>query len=486
MKTKLLLVMTLLLLTAGQIVPQQQQTQPQAAVTVGNLFLENASLRTVIDQLARQLQMNIIVDEKVQGSVSINTYGQSPNLDARNLLELILRLNNAGLMQEGNIYHVVPTKELVRQQFTRISDNSAIPEDDRTMLNLIFLKYVTVEEVSKVLAQFTDDRTLIQSYKPANLLFIMDSRRNLRRLMDLIALFDSDELAGERIRIFDVQNTLPSELLKDLENVLKSISLDNTTSTVRFLPVDRIGKLIAVAPNPGVFERVETWLKTLDVPITETSTVIDTYVYRVNYGRADCLAMALNQLYYPQSMYGGYGMGGMYGGGGFQGGGMYGGGYPGGMNGGGMYGGGYPTSGGNGGFGAVGGGSNYGNQNAFNSGFGGAGACGPYSMMGGAGMGGYGGYGMPSFGGYAAQTATPMPGQVQAAAGGLMGAAGATTPGQPQVQGPAGTAQAFGTSEGATPPRIVPNPLDNSLLIQGNAQQYQSILKLLRELDRPP
>jgi type II secretory pathway component GspD/PulD (secretin) len=28
--------------------------------------------------------------------------------------------------------------------------------------------------------------------------------------------------------------------------------------------------------------------------------------------------------------------------------------------------------------------------------------------------------------------------------------------------------------------------LDNSLLIQGNAQQYQSILKLLRDLDRPP
>ncbi len=29
-------------------------------------------------------------------------------------------------------------------------------------------------------------------------------------------------------------------------------------------------------------------------------------------------------------------------------------------------------------------------------------------------------------------------------------------------------------------------PLDNSLMIQANAQQYQSILKLLRELDKPP
>jgi general secretion pathway protein D len=42
------------------------------------------------------------------------------------------------------------------------------------------------------------------------------------------------------------------------------------------------------------------------------------------------------------------------------------------------------------------------------------------------------------------------------------------------------------TPEGPTPPRIVPNPLDNSLLIQANPQQYQAILKLLKELDRPP
>jgi general secretion pathway protein D len=37
-----------------------------------------------------------------------------------------------------------------------------------------------------------------------------------------------------------------------------------------------------------------------------------------------------------------------------------------------------------------------------------------------------------------------------------------------------------------TPPRIVANPLDNSLLIQADPPHYQSILKLLQELDVPP
>ena len=468
MKSKLLLILTLLLLSAGQIVPQD--APPAAPITVGNLNLQNASLREVIDQLARLLKINVLIDDKVTGSVTINTYGAAGGLDARNMLELLLRINGAGMVQEGDIYRIVPINQLVRQPISQVADASKIPEDDRTMLNLVFLKYVTVEEVSKILTEFTDDRTIVRSYAPANLLFIMDSRRNMRRLMDLIAMFDSDTFNGERIRLFDIQNTLPSELLKDLDRVLKSISLDNNTSTVRFLPVDRIGKLIAVAPNPGVFERVETWIKTLDIPITRTSSLIDTYIYRVNYGRADCLAQALNQLYNPSSQYGnGYG-GNQFGGTnqnfGNTGGGNFG----------------TQNFGGNNGMGNSGGmggnNSSYGSQNGFNSGFGGAGACGPYQGAGGnSNNNNYNNnYSTPAFGGFAAQT--PVANQP----GGLMGAAGASAP---TAQPPA-AASGQATAEPILPPRIVAMPLDNSLMIQANAQQYQSILKLLRELDKPP
>ncbi len=134
------------------------------------------------------------------------------------------------------------------------------------MLNLVFLKYVTVEELVKVLNEFQGDNALIRFYAPANLLFILDSRRNMRRLMELIALFDSDTFANQRVRLFEVKNARPSDLVKELDNILKSISLDSKNSPVKFLPVDRINTLIAVAPNPGVFDTVEEWLRKLDVP----------------------------------------------------------------------------------------------------------------------------------------------------------------------------------------------------------------------------
>ena len=373
----------------AQQAPAQQPPAQQPATPGPVLNLQDASLTEVVDQLARQLKINIQIDPRVKGTVTLNTYGETRNLDPRNLLDLILRVNGFGMVQEGEIYRIVPMADAVRQPIPFQVNGRDIPADEQLMLNLVFLKYVTVEELSKVLQEFTDPTAVLKVYPPANLLFILDSRRNMRRLMELVALFDSDTFAGERVRLYELHNARPSDLVKELDNILKSISLDSKNSTVRFLPVDRIGTLIAVAPNPGVFDTVETWIKKLDVEVSSTSSVIDTYVYHVRYGRADCLAMALNQLYMPAGS-GGYGYGGGYGGGS-----PYGGGY-----GGAAYGGGY----GGGGGGGYGGGGQIG-------GFGGTtqrvrqpeqlqqrirrrGSGSRGGTMGGVGGGGYGGYGV--------------------------------------------------------------------------------------------
>jgi general secretion pathway protein D len=458
-------------LASGQVAPAA--TAPQAAapqapakpIPMGNLNLENASLSAVVDQLAQRLKLNLIVDPAVKGSITLNTYGDTSNIDPRNLLELILRINGFGLIQDGEIYRVIPLKSVTHMPLHPEINQKNIPDDEQTILNLVFLKYVNVDELIKVLNEFKGENSDMISYAPANLLFLLDSRRNMRRTMELIAQFDSDVFANQRVRLYDVKSVKPSDVGKDLENIFKSISLDAKTSPVRFIGVDRINTLIAVASNPGVFDNVADWLKKLDVPVKITAGNVENNVYRVIYGRAECLAQALNELFNPGMVRQGLNPGGAggYGNNGY---GNYGG-----NNGGGNgYGG-----GGGGAFG--GGGTNnggYGNQNGFNNGFGGFGGC-PATGTGAAG-GGYNAgqaYGYPTFGGYAAQVpaanATGLP--VGSAAG--PSSAGTAAPGALPV--PA-----------VIPPRIIANPLDNKLIIQADAQQYQNILKILKDLDVPP
>jgi general secretion pathway protein D len=124
-------------------------------------------------------------------------------------------------------------------------------EDDRTMLNLMFLKYATVDEVAKLLDPFLGEGGKMWSYAPANLLMIQDSRRNMARLLELISLFDNDTFANQRIRLYEIKNGRPSDIAKELESILRSISLNEKVSPVKLLPIDRINTLVAVAANPA-------------------------------------------------------------------------------------------------------------------------------------------------------------------------------------------------------------------------------------------
>lgn len=407
-----------------------QPPQPPAPSLVLNL--PNASLTEVIDILARQLRINYILDPRVKGTVTINTYGELRQVDVRALLETILRINQAAMVQVGEIYRIVPSSDVARLP---ISPQAAgtLPDDERIMLNLIFLKYATVAELSKILQEFLGEGAKMVSYDPANLLLILDNARNMKRTMELIALFDSDAFAGQRVRLFEVKHGKPSDVVKELETVFKAVSLSDKLTAAKFMPVDRINTIIAVAPNPTVFPEIEKWLEKLDIPVKAPVGSIDNYVFRVKYGRAETLAMAIMQLY---GGFSGYGYGGGYGGqGGFPGGGFPGGGYgQGGMMGG------FPGSG----FG--------GNQGL-----------------------GQGGFGNPNM---------PMGTQALGGQGPMGGAAGAlgVIPGQDM------TGQFFGAGGmgGPRTPRVVPNPLDNSLLIQATPQEHEQIVKLLEKLDVPP
>ncbi len=434
----------------------------------GGLTLQNASLTEVIDLLARQLKINYILDPRVRGSVILNTYGDAKNIDPKSLLETVLRINGFTMIKTGEIYRIVPMSEALHQPIEPQMSPKDFPADDQVMLNLVFLKYTTVDELAKILNEFTGENAKMLSYSPANLLFILDNRRNMRRTMELIQLFDSDSFANQRVHLFEVSNGKPSDIAKELESIMKSISLNEKNSPVKFLPVDRINLLIGVAPNPGVFGTVEEWLKKLDVPIKITAGSIDNYVYRVRYQRGECIAPALMMLYNPALAFGmgggmGMGMGG------------YGGGFGGG-------GGGFNNVQGNTGLGAA-----FSGGCGANGGQGGMGGGGGFGGgMGGGFGGGYGGFGGGGYGGYG--------GGMFPGGGGGVGYAGAAPQGGTAPLGASGNGadQTGGYLNPANPmmnfkgPRIIPNPLDNSLLIQGTPQEYQSILKLLKELDIPP
>ncbi len=440
------------------------QTPPAAqGAAVGGLNLTNASLLEVINLLAGELKISYVLDASIKGgSVTINTYGVVHETDLRSLLETILRMNNLAMVQEGDVFRIVPAANVARQPIDPVSqsDPSKFADDEHLVLNLVFLRYMTSGEMLKILDPFKGDGAQMTSYDRANLLIILDNSRNMKRTLELINMFDSDTFAGQRVRAYDIKNVRPSDIKKDLDQVFKAYSLSGDAKTggsVQFIDLDRINVILAVAPNPGVFTEVESWLAKLDITPKVTSGTSTNHRYPLKYQRAEVLGAIVGQLYgIPVSNpFGGAG-GGLYGG------------MPGNS--------GYPSQGtvGGGAFGGGMGGSAYGGGSAFGGGQYGGGQYG-----GGQYGGGYGAYGGQQQ--QYAPAATPFN---QPAAGGVAqtGIAGTGTGDQTGTY----LGAAAGGTAAANRPRIVANPFDNTLLIQSTPEQWEQISHLLDDIDIAP
>ncbi|HWQ53310.1 MAG TPA: secretin N-terminal domain-containing protein, partial [Bryobacteraceae bacterium] len=263
----------------------------------GGFLLQNVSLVDMIDILAKRMKINYILDPRVKGNVTINTHGEVRPTDLMQLMQTILRINGNTMVQVGDLYRIVPLAAAKQLPISPTVNGKNMADDERMVLNLVFLKYATAEEMAKLLQPFLGEGAEITTYPAANLLIILDNTRNMKRTMDLLSMFDSDTLAGQRVRLFEVSHGKPSDLAKELETIFKAYALSEKNAGVRFLPIDRINTIIAVAPNPGIFVEVDKWVEKLDLPVKVTAGSVGNYVYRLKYGRSETIAMAIMALY---------------------------------------------------------------------------------------------------------------------------------------------------------------------------------------------
>ncbi len=434
----------------GAANPPAGQSLPRRLSETDTFSMDNVSLVELVDELARRLKINYILDHRVGGSVTIHTYGELKQVDLMPLLQTILRVNGDAIVQVGDLYHIVPINTVANlpTEPTSNIDPKTLPDDERMVLNLIFLKYTLADEMDKLLDPFFGEGARHSVYAPANLLIIEDNSRSMKRTMELIAMFDSDTFAGQRVKLFDVSNSRPTDLVKDLEQVFKAYALSDKSAAVHFIGLDRINTLIAVAPNPGVFATVQEWIDKLDIPAKVTAGAMQVWTYQMKYGRAEVVAAAIMALYTgnpsalinmaanmnSSMMQAGMGMmGGMNGG------------YGGGMAGGGGYGG-YGNAGGYGGYGSGGYGGGYGSA---------------YNTM-----------QAPQASASGVAPSTPFVGQQPLGAG--AGQTGSYL--QPS---------AFGQLP-PNAPHVIPNPFDNTILVQGTEQDIEQIKSVINRLDVPP
>jgi len=428
------------------------------------------------------LKVNYVISPKVTGKVSLQTARPLAEDELIPTLEMILRANGAVLINNKGLFRIEPDATAVVEApgASLGLPGQGLPAGYQ--LRVIPLRFVSVQDMQKVIEPLMPPKSIIRADSVRNLLLVAGSSEELEGVMDAVRLFDVDFMRGMSVGLFPLKNvdsaTVAEELTKlfvaDGSGAPGGAGGGALGGMLRLLPIERLNAILAVSPQPRYLSDVESWVERLDR--YNTAKAGGVHVYRVENVDAVELAQTLSNIF---GQGGGAGLGRPSvapGFGGTQIGGV----------GVGSTGGAFGRSSSSGGFGG-GTGAGLSSSGTGTSGFGSSSSAG--SM--GSSTGTSGGFGSGASGGFGGGTSS--------LGGGTGGGFGSGTSGS-FGGGGAGSlgASAFGTSSAASRQpggagagdfgtmRIVPDISSNSLIIVAKAQEWKQIEEVLKELDQMP
>ena len=272
---------------------QAQQSDQASPIS---LHLDNADIYEVIRIIGDALQLNYIIDPAVKGTVNINTSGNLRRSDLLPILETLLKINGATIVKVGNFYEIVPVSGAARQPL-EVQDraNPAVP-DDQMVLQVIRMKFVAAAEMVRLLTPYLSEGANVVTHEASNILLVTERRGNLRKLLEIIDIFDTKTFEGDRIRLLPIKNSLVREVINDLRTIFAGYGFSETGGgAIRFLPLERMNSILVISGNPTIFSEVETWIARLDQPLPTTG--LRNYFYKVKNAKAVDIQSVLANLY---------------------------------------------------------------------------------------------------------------------------------------------------------------------------------------------
>lgn len=247
------------------------------------------------------MKLNYLIDPRVRGVVNIHTSGQISVDDIFPVFQSILQLNGATIVKKGLIYEIIPFGDAKKLPFSMRIDDGKSPEE-KYMIQIVLLKYIPASEASKIIKPFLSDGADIIEHPPQNILLIGDMSGNIKKVLDVISLFDIDLFTDLRVRIYPLFNSDVTDIAKEIERIFASFEVSTKSGRgvgITFTPVTRINSLLVVSSIPNIFDKVEKWVKELDqTPAADTK--LGVFVYYVQNGKAKDVADVLKQIFTTQ------------------------------------------------------------------------------------------------------------------------------------------------------------------------------------------
>ena len=243
--------------------------EPGVTLNLVNVPVSQAT-QTVLGDL---LGLNFVVDERVEGMVTVQTTSPVSKTAMVDLFETVLRSRGAAIVEDAGFYRVVPDSDAR----AGVATKAAAGVRPGLSIQVVPLAYTSAEEVRGILEPIAPAGGILNVDPARNLLVLTGTAAELASMREAIALFDVDWMKGMSFALHPLESTAPEAAIARELDTIFATGTGPLKGVVRFLPNRRLNAILVISARPHYLPEAATWIERLDRAAGRSEDKLVTY-----------------------------------------------------------------------------------------------------------------------------------------------------------------------------------------------------------------
>ena len=250
-----------------------------------------AAVADVIPVFAELLRFNYLLDGKLNGTVTLSLKDELTRRQLWELFRQVMQTSNIYLTRQDNMIHFRPVEAIAQA-----AAGDGVSSDAEVAL--FRLKNIGAKETASQIGQFLSPGLKPVELEERNLLLVVDTKENLRKVRQIVAQLDRPLRQGWAKMVIPCRNIDVSRLAKEAADVLPVLGFPVALNSdkprpeeIQLTTVERLQIIVASAANYEALEELGRWINILDQ--SETGDQERMFIYNILNGNAEELVKAL-------------------------------------------------------------------------------------------------------------------------------------------------------------------------------------------------
>src|SRR3990170_238895 len=259
--------------------PSGKQTVAKSGDRMVTLDFNNVDLQTFVKFISELTGKNFVLDEKVQGKVTVISPTKISVDEAYQVFLTALDLKGFTAVTENKVIKIFPSRDAKQSGVSVVTEAKPLPPDENYETRIVRLKYVSASEIARLIAPLISKDGSSIPYSQTNALILTDVKSNMAKLLNLIGELDMESPKGKGgIYVYYLQNASAEDMAKVLANLTSRAPAaakppagqPPQEAVVHFeggisVTADKATNSLIIMSSPEDYERLTSIIERLDI-----------------------------------------------------------------------------------------------------------------------------------------------------------------------------------------------------------------------------